>query len=79
MTVWMWIGTGVAGVLALSLFLGVASARILGKIGEDVAELLESEPWTSAALTREGELLVTAREIGSSAAPHDRRSQSSHT
>jgi hypothetical protein len=76
MTAWMWIGTGVAGVLALSLLLGVATARILGRIGEDVAELLESEPWTSAPLTRETERLVTAREMGSGAEPHDRRSHS---
>jgi hypothetical protein len=79
MTVWMWIGTGVAGVLALSLVLGIAMARILGKIGEEVNELLEAEPWTSAPLSRETETLVAPRKIGSIAETHERRSHSSHT
>jgi hypothetical protein len=79
MTVWMWIGTSVAGVLALSLFLGVGIARILGKIGEEVADLLEAEPWTSAPLTRETEVSAAAPEIGSGAGARDRRSHSSRT
>jgi hypothetical protein len=78
MTVWMWIGAGVAGMLALSVLIGVAIARILGIIGAEVAELLEAEPWTSAPLTRET-VLPTAREIGSVASAHDRRSHSSRT
>ena len=39
--------------LALSLLIGVAIARILGMIGEEIAELVEAEPWTSAPLTRD--------------------------
>ena len=75
----MWIGTSVAGMLALSLFLGVAIARILGRIGEEVAELLEAEPWISTALTRETKASAAAREIGSGADPYDSRWHSSRT
>jgi hypothetical protein len=79
MTLWMWIGAGLAGMLALSLLIGAAIARILGMIGEEIAELVEAEPWTSAPLTRETEVLAAAREIGSGATAHDRRSHSSRT
>jgi hypothetical protein len=75
----MWIETGVAAALALSLFIGVATARILGAIGEDIAELLEAEPWTSASLTRETQVLAPARDLGSGAYARGRRSQSSPT
>jgi len=77
MTLWMWIGAGLAGMLALSLLIGVAIARILGMIGEEIAELVEAEPWTSAPLTREPEVLAAALEIGTGADVGDRRSHSS--
>ncbi len=73
----MWIGAGLVGVLALSLLIGVAIARILGMIGEEIAELVEAEPWMSAPLTREPEVLAAALEIGTSADVGDRRSRSS--
>ena len=79
MTVWMWIETGLAGALALSLVIGVATARILGAIGEDIAELLEAEPWTSAPLTRQTKVLAPASDVGSGASALDRRSHSSRT
>lgn len=78
MTVWVWIGVGLAGLLAASLLVGLAIARILGTIGDELAQLLEAEPWTSAPLTREGEVLAAAWEIDSDASARDRRSHSSH-
>jgi hypothetical protein len=53
--VMIWIVPGVVGLLASSLLIGIAIARILGTIGAEVAELLEADPWTSARLTRETE------------------------
>jgi hypothetical protein len=79
MTVWTWIEIGVAGALALSLFIGVATARILGAIGKDIAELLEVEPWTSAPLTRETKVVAPARRVVSGAYARDRRSHSART
>jgi len=73
----MWIGAGLVGVLALSLLIGVAIARILGMIGEEIAELVEAEPWMSAPLTREPEVLAAVAEIGSGPAVPDRPSHSS--
>jgi hypothetical protein len=56
--IWIWIVPGVVGLLGASLLIGIAIARILGTIGEEIAELLEAEPWTSARLTRETEPVV---------------------
>jgi hypothetical protein len=53
--VMIWIVPGVVGLLASSLLIGITIARILGTIGEEIAELLEAEPWASAQLTRETE------------------------
>ena len=50
-----WIVPGVVGLLASSLLIGIAIARILGTIGGEIADLLEAEPWASARLTRETE------------------------
>jgi hypothetical protein len=77
MSVLVWIGIGLAGLLAFSMLVGLAIARILGAIGEEIAQLAEAEPWTSAPLTREGEVLADAREIDPRASAHDRRSHSS--
>jgi hypothetical protein len=60
MTVWAWIGVGVAGLLTLSLLVGLAIARVLGTVGTEVGQLLEAEGWTSAPLTRDTEGLVEA-------------------
>jgi len=54
----IWIVPGVVGLLASSLLIGIAIAKILGTIGEEIAELLEAEPWASARLTRETEPVV---------------------
>jgi hypothetical protein len=55
MSLWGWIGVGVGAALATSLLVGLAIARILGTIGDEITELFDAEPWASAALTRETE------------------------
>jgi hypothetical protein len=52
MAVWAWVLIAVGAAIALSTIVGLALARILGRIGDEVAELLELEPWASASLTR---------------------------
>jgi hypothetical protein len=74
MTVWLWIGVGLAGLLAVSLLVGLAIARILGTIGDELAQLLEVEQWTSAPLTREMERSAEVTQIAF--APHARHRRS---
>jgi hypothetical protein len=52
MSVWGWIGVGVATFFALSIAAGLAIARILGAISSGINQILEHEGWTSAPLTR---------------------------
>ena len=52
MSVWAWVAVGVASTLVLSAIVGLAIAAILGRISEDVSELLQADPWASAPLTR---------------------------
>ncbi len=80
MSVFVLIGVGIAGLLALSFLVGFAMARILGTIGDDITELLEAEPWTSAPMTREMGLSAEVTEVDSAthARDPDRRSRSSH-
>jgi hypothetical protein len=77
MNVLVWIGVGLAGLLAVSLLVCLAMARILGTIGDELGQFLEAEPWTSAPLTREEGVLAGAREIGTGGYARDRRSHSS--
>jgi hypothetical protein len=76
MNLLVWIGVGLAGLLAVSLLVALAIARILGTIGDELAQLLEADPWTSAPLTREADVSAGATEIGSAAKALDRRSHS---
>lgn len=76
MSVLVWIGVGLAGLLALSFLVGLAIARILGTIGDEIAQLLEREPWTSAPLTREMERSLEGTQIDFAAHAGDRRSRS---
>ena len=69
MSIWAWIGVGVVGLSVLSLVVGLVIARILGRIGEEVAQLLDTEPWASAPLTREGDTAAQPR-AEDDAAPH---------
>jgi hypothetical protein len=77
MTVWAWIEVGVAGLLTLSLLIGLAIARVLGTVGTEIAQLLETEAWTSAPLTRDTEGLVKAPGSGLGHVQRKRRSRSS--
>jgi hypothetical protein len=52
MSVWGWIGVGVATFLVLSIAVGLAIAKILGAISSGINQILEQEGWTSAPLTR---------------------------
>lgn len=69
---------GLAELLALSFLVGSAIARILGTIGDEITELLEAEPWTSAPMTREIGLSAEVIQIEFAGHARDRRSRSSH-
>jgi hypothetical protein len=74
--VWAWIGVGVAGLLGLSLLVGLAVALVLGSVGAEIAQLLEADGWTSASLTRDPEGLVEAPQSALGHVRPDRRSRS---
>jgi hypothetical protein len=50
--VWVWLGVAVVGLLALSLSVSLAIALTLGRIADEITEVMESESWSSAPLTR---------------------------
>ena len=77
MTVFVWIGVGLAGLLALSFLVGLAIARTLGTIGDQLTELLDAEAWTSAPMTRELGLPAEVIQIDFAAHARDRGSRSS--
>jgi hypothetical protein len=76
MNLLVWIGVGLAGLFAVSLLVALAIARILGTIGDELAQLLEAEPWTSAPLTREADVSAGLRSSAPAAKALDRRSHS---
>ena len=45
MPVWSWIAIAVGSLLGLSLFIGLAVARILGTIGQEISALYDTEAW----------------------------------
>jgi len=45
---------GVASLLTLSILLALIVAAVLGRIGREVSQLLDLEPWSTAPLSREG-------------------------
>jgi hypothetical protein len=47
MPMWMWIVIGLGSFLGLSLLVGFALARILGRIGFQISEMHEREDWTN--------------------------------
>jgi hypothetical protein len=53
MSTWVWVVVGLAAFLLLSTVIVIAVARILGRIGHDVTELLDFAAWSSAPLARE--------------------------
>jgi hypothetical protein len=52
MSVWAWLAIGIGAFFGVALALGLAIARILGRISHDVTDLLEAEAWSAAPLTR---------------------------
>lgn len=48
MSAWSWVILGVAAFLLLSVVVSAAVAALLGRISQEVSELLEPESWASA-------------------------------
>ena len=53
MNTWAWVGVGLASFFLLSTLVTLAVAAILGRVGREVGELLDSAAWSSAPLARE--------------------------
>jgi hypothetical protein len=53
MSTWTWVGVGFATFFVLSTLVTLAVATILGRVGREVGELLDSAAWSSAPLARE--------------------------
>jgi len=74
MAAWSWVLVGVAALIVVPTLLGLAIARILGRIASDVTELLEQEQWSSAPLTRMlGEPVETDELVSPTAADSSHR------
>jgi hypothetical protein len=52
MTVWGWIAIGAFVLMGVSLLVGLAIARILGTISDEISQLLDEDAWSSAPLAR---------------------------
>jgi hypothetical protein len=50
---WLWVVIGAAAFLVLSVAVSIVLAAILGRIGSEVSQLIETEVWTNAPLERE--------------------------
>jgi hypothetical protein len=66
MLVWVWVAIAAAALIGVPLVVGLAVARILGKITEDAMRSLDQELWSSAPLTRETEAPVDDLAAGRS-------------
>lgn len=51
---WAWIGIAVGSLLGLSLFMGLAVARIFGTIGREISELYDTGAWATRKLSVDG-------------------------
>ena len=65
----VWVAIGVGALIALSLLVGFALARVLGTIAREVSELYETEMWSTKPPTRMGE--VTQRESVEEGSEHE--------
>jgi hypothetical protein len=65
MSLWLWILVASGAPLALSLFVGLGLAAILGRISSEVSGLLEVEHWSGAPLTAARALAAPASRHGS--------------
>jgi len=52
MSVWAWLAIGTGAFFGIALVVGFGIATILGRISQDVTDLLEAEVWCAAPLTR---------------------------
>jgi hypothetical protein len=50
---WLWVVIGAGAFLVLSVAVSIVLAVILGRIGSEVSQLIETEVWTNAPLERE--------------------------
>jgi hypothetical protein len=50
---WLWVVIGATAFLVLSVAVSIVLAAILGRIGNEVSQLIETEVWTNAPLERE--------------------------
>ena len=71
MSLWAWLAVGIGAFGCITLVVGLAIARILGQISRDVTDLLESEMWSAAPLTR---ALDAPPEVPSTASARGRES-----
>ena len=53
MSWWLWVAIGAGVFLVLSVAVSIVLAAILGRIGNEVSQLIETEVWTNAPLERE--------------------------
>jgi hypothetical protein len=70
----LWVIVGTSLLFALSVLVGLAIAAVLGRIGREISELLESDHWASAQLTRDvdeeaGQEGASEAAVASSATP----------
>ena len=68
---WAWFAIGIGAFMGVTVVVGLAIARILGNISRDVTDLLETEMWSAAPLSR---ALDAAPEVPSEAAAGGRES-----
>jgi hypothetical protein len=52
MSMWNWLGIGTTAFIGVPVVVGLGLSRILGQISHEVTELLETEEWRAAPLTR---------------------------
>ncbi len=52
MPMWIWIAIGMGSFLGLAFLVGLALARVLGKIGLQIGEFYEREGWATLPPTR---------------------------
>jgi hypothetical protein len=69
-TWWRWVVIGAGGFLVLSVAVSIVLAAILGRIGAEVSQLVETEVWTNAPLEREALEVPPRMEAPSSRSEH---------
>lgn len=73
MSTWAWVGVGLAIFFVLSTLVTLAVATILGRVGREVGELLDSAAWSSAPLARghaeDERFLAATCRVGGSRTP----------